>query len=163
MKRDPEIELEIQSWVDGELAPEAEQRLSQRLRDDPNLAQLAQNLRAFSQLLRTEAPTPQVPDSRDFYWSRIRRGIEAAGNPAPTPTRAPFTRWLAWLVPAGAVALTITLLLPPPSPTADPIPVTRQALTDHEVETPSSDISSLTFYAAQDGMTIVWLGKIDML
>ncbi len=169
MKRDEEFELQIQAWVDGELGPEATRLMVERVRQDPEARALADNLKAFSGLVREECPQPAVPVSRDFYWSGIRRGIEQA---SPEATRSPASaashpaRWLAWLLPLGAAAMAIALFLPS-GPTPDPeggtLVASDQALIDHEIETPSSDVSSLTFYAAQDSMTIVWLGRIDSL
>jgi anti-sigma factor RsiW len=167
MKRDEELELQIQAWVDGELGPDATRRMAERIQQDPELKALADNLRSLSHLVREECPQPSVPVSRDFYWSGIRRGIEQSSREevrASTPARP--ARWLAWLLPVGAAALALALFLPSapaPNPGGGTLAASDQALTDHELETPSPDVSSLTFYAAQDSMTIVWLGRIDSL
>ena len=167
---DHEFERRLQAWVDGQLDPTEARAVAATVEKDAEARQLAQNLRSLSGLLQTHAPEPTVPESRDFYWSRIRNGIEQADRGAERVdgwgSRQPgLLRWLAWLVPTGAAAFAAVLFLQPSNPyplgltPAIPVP----ALTDHEIETPSDEVSSLTFYASEDSMTVVWLGRIDFL
>jgi len=169
------LPLEIQAWVDGELADAHAQRVARAIEQDPEARRLAENLRAFGRTLRDHEPVRPVPETRDFYWSRIRQGIEQAertaergpSRPAPAPAFHPL-RWLAWLLPAGAAALAAVFLIHPADPFGQQLsphlPATGSTpLVNHEVETPSTEISSLTFYAAEQGMTIVWLGRVDVL
>ena len=167
--RDPSEELRLQAWVDGELDgdPAAVREVTARVDRDAGARALAGNLRAFSRQLREAEPAPTVPESRDFFFSKIRRGIEQAereSHAQPAAATSPL-RWLGWLVPVGAAALAAVLLLQPGSPVPGTLSSAEpaQALIDHEVETPSSDVSSLTFYAAKDSMTVVWLGRIDFM
>lgn len=170
-REETDPQLLIQAWIDGELEPSEARKIAARVESDPQARALAENLRAFSSLLHDHPPARAVPEPRDFYWSRIRQGIEsteaqaeAQAQPRPSATFHPL-RWLAWLVPVGAAAFAAMLFLRPmPSPdfaTMAGLPATP--LTNHEVETPSKDVSSLTFYASQESMTVVWLGTIDFL
>lgn len=170
MNQDHEFQQRLQAWIDGELDPAEAQAVAATVERDPAARQLATNLKTISALLRAEAPQPKVPESRDFYWSRIRQGIEQ-GEREKTRAQEPRThaagplRWLAWLVPTGAAALAVSLFFQPnnPFPVAVAPNPPQPALTDHEVETPSEDVSSMTFYAAEDSMTVVWLGRLDFL
>ena len=54
--------LELQALVDGELDAAAEERLRQRLGNDPEAAQLEQELQALGQLLGN-TPEPEVPNN----------------------------------------------------------------------------------------------------
>lgn len=163
--------LRIQAWIDGELEPSEARKVAARVDTDPEARALAENLRSFASLIGEHPPVRAVPEPRDFYWSRIRQGIERAeagaeaqSQPRPVTPFHPL-RWLAWLVPAGAAALAAMLFLRPVPPSdfdsIAGLPATP--LTNHEVETPSKDVSSLTFYASKESMTVVWLGRIDFL
>lgn len=177
----PELEHQLQAWVDGQLPPDEARELAARVERDPALRALADNLRSFSRLLKDHEPVRGVPDSREFYWSRIRQGIERAGAaaaPAPESERAggAWLRWLAWMVPAAGAALALVAFLSQPSPQereARPVAVAeavegpraadRGGPGNLEVESPSDQLTTLTFYSAQDAMTVVWLGRVDLL
>ena len=102
-------QLEIQAWIDGELSEHEARAAAERARLDPEARALADNLRHFSRLLRDHQPARPLPESREFYWSGIRRAIEAQ-TPRENPAPRRGISWLAWLVPAGAVALAAILL-----------------------------------------------------
>lgn len=162
---DHELSLHLQAWIDGELDAPAARRIAARVEREPELREQAERLRQVSALLRDNPPVRTVPEPRDFYWSRIRQGIERTAPTAPTASSghpgSPL-RWLGWLLPAGAAALAAILLFRPLPPMGS-AGLQSPALTGHEIDTPSGDLSSLTYYASQDGMTVVWLGRIDLL
>lgn len=170
--RSPDPER-VQAWVDGEL-PETEAReLARQLEQDPTSRALAENLRDFSRLLREHEPVHPLAESRDFYWSKIRRGIEAqeaaaARAETTTPVRVSRRRWfLPWALPAGAALLAAALYLggpgSHPSGRQTHAKANEPVMTDHEVESPSEEMTTVTFYSAQDGMTVVWLGRVDLI
>lgn len=170
----------VQAWVDGELDPADAREAARLVETDPACRTLAENLRAFSGLLRDHEPARPVPETREFYWSRIRRGIEQAERTAARPQPSPLRRWLPWLIPAGAAALAVSLMMRPPAGPSDS-PATAIAtataqdagpgagagvvptLAEHEVEAVSDQVTTLTFYSSQDAMTVVWLGQVDLL
>lgn len=174
-----ELRHRLQSWVDGQLEPAAAEEIARLAAREPEARQLTENLRQVRQLLRTHEPVRTVPESRDFYWSRIRRGIEA-GEAAAVETAAssdaPDRRWTwwRWLLPVAGAAL-VVVALRPWTPTDEVSPDTGSVtvakgpasatavVSGHEVETPSPELTSLTFYSAQDAMTVVWVGSVDML
>ncbi len=165
---------ELQAWVDGELDPGRSREVEAELARNPEARAFCDHLRSVRNVLQEHPPLRTVPDTREFYWSKIRRRIEeiekasARNNPAPQP-RSPWGnafRWLAWLVPAGAVALTAILFLR----SAGDRPVTpvdrnvaSHVMAGHQIEAPDVGLTTLTFYSAQDSMTVVWLGKADSL
>lgn len=172
----------LQSWVDGQLDPKSAQEVARWIESEPEARQLTENLRQVRRWVRDHEPVRPVPESRDFYWSKIRRGIEAAENvetsPAQTRTsakpRATATHWWRWLIPAGAFAL-LFLAFRPGAPRQENLaplaritsleaPAPRTAMVaGHEIETPSAELTSLTFYSSQDAMTVVWVGNVDLL
>ncbi|MBX3743836.1 MAG: hypothetical protein KF833_00875 [Verrucomicrobiae bacterium] len=165
----PQDQLDYQAWVDGELPEVRARALEESLPSDPDARTFCDGLRNFRDVLRHHEPTVALPESRDFYWSKIRRAIEQGGaSPAPfrSPERGSPYRWLGWLVPSAALALALVWALPKFSTRpAQPAPVAMAAtMVGHEIEAPAAEgITTLTFYSAQDSMTVVWLGRVDIL
>lgn len=164
-----ELQEKIQAWVDGELDATEAQRIADLTRSNPAAQALAQNLRGFRDLVRSHPTERPLDASREFYWSRIRQGIERAAaaetSPArPIPESRRFAaRWLAWFIPSAVVAGAALFLLRPDS---TPIPSREPqgpVLVEHEVESPLPEVSTLTFYSSNDAMTVVWVGPADIL
>lgn len=162
-----ELQEKIQAWVDGELSGPESHQIAALTRSNAEAHALAENLRGFRQLLQGHEPSRKLDASRDFYWSGIRRGIEAAERaqaPATAPRNPP--RWLTWLIPGTLVATAALFALRPGSiPNPDPASDTSRPpmIVDHEVESSLPDVSTLTFYSSNDAMTVVWVGTADIL
>ena len=108
-----ERQLELQAYLDGELSSRAARRVAEWLGRDPEAQALAAELRMTKRLLVDNEPEVTVPESGEFYWSRIWRAIEAGGT--RPPERAHALRWLfGWrrlFVPLSGVALALVLAL----------------------------------------------------
>ena len=146
--------LRIQTWLDGAL-PASETRAVERLiEQDTEARDLVAELRWTQTALRAGEVPRSLPESREFYWSKIRKAIEVAEH---SPGGSVRTGWvppvLRWLAPAGiAAALAVLLTLPilrtrPEEPWAS----------GTEIESPLSDISSFSFRSEAERMTIVWI------
>jgi anti-sigma factor RsiW len=110
MKHD--LELKLQAWLDGELPPAEAEEIRRRAASDPEAARLLAELQNIKAAFLHNEPTVAVPETRQFYWSKIERQIQrqAAARPAPGLSWAErLRRWLAPL--AGAAALATVLLL----------------------------------------------------
>ena len=110
MKHD--LELKLQAWLDGELPPAEAEEIRRRAAADPEAARLLAELQNIKAAFLQNETTLAVPETRQFYWSKIERQIqrEAAVCPASGPSWAErFRRWLAPL--AGVAALAAVLLL----------------------------------------------------
>ena len=147
---------EIQAWLDGEL-PAAEAAAMLRLtQTDPAAAQMAQELRRVRSWLAAGEMSRTVPESREFYWSKIQRAIEGRAGAATAADQARVAgwRWLRWLVPAGlAAALAVVLL------TSKPPPPQNAGLVPPEIDSPQEDQGTMTFRSDSEQMTVVWLGN----
>jgi anti-sigma factor RsiW len=106
------LELKLQAWVDGEL-PAADAEQMRRLAcADPAAARLAAELQSIKTAFAGDGQTVAVPETREFYWSKIERQIqrEGADRRAPGPWWAErLRRWLAPL--AGTAALAAVLVV----------------------------------------------------
>jgi anti-sigma factor RsiW len=145
-------QLKLQAYLDGEL-PEAEAReMANRLARDRDAVALLGELRQTRQALAGFESAIRLPESGDFYWSKIRREIERL-EPAAVATPAPVSFWAKLrraLVPAGALALlAIAGLMVVNGP---------QGLTSvPEGETALADASAFTYRDFAAGTTLVWL------
>ena len=150
-----EQQLKLQAFLDDEL-PEAEKReVAAWVARDSEATALLNELRNTRRALAGFDPELKLPESREFYWSKIEREIQAS-QPAAAPEKtAPGWHWL-WrlLIPASglavlAIAVFITERQMGVRPSSEP-----QAV---QMETELADSGSFTYRDETQGMTVVWL------
>jgi len=146
-----ETQLKVQALVDGELPAKEAAQVEALLASDARARQLAAALKATRDALRDNEPPMTVPESRDFYWSKIAKEIErleaAEARPARRPALAGLWRWLA---PAGGLAAVAALVM-----IKSAGPSLEMALT--EVHMASPDMGAMTFSDQEAGVTMIWL------
>lgn len=156
----PEQELELQAYLDGELSERAARRVAEWMAKDAEAQGLAAELRMTRTALAGHDPELAVPENRDFYWSKIRRAIEAAPPPAPEPVLGWLLDWRRYLVPLSSLALVAILA----------IGIARfSGLTGHqdpwmnltEVESLSEHITSHSFRSRSENVFVVWISPQD--
>ena len=94
----------------------------------------------------------KLPETREFYWSKIQREIERSN---PSPCRLGKESWwkpiygrFATGFAAGCALLMITFVaLKEPS----------RSFAMDEIEGTTDEMGSITFHSKQDGMTVVYL------
>ncbi len=152
-----EQQLKLQAFLDGEL-PEREAReiLSWTQRDSAAAALLVELKNTRQAMVKAE-PHLSVPESREFFWSKIEREIQRL---EPEMTSAPdisiFTALRRWFFPAAAVSvLAIAGLI-----THFNFPkVAMETVADADTPTVETTLSSgdaTTYRNASDGITLVW-------
>jgi anti-sigma factor RsiW len=134
---DWEAQLKLQAFLDGEL-PEAEAReMADKLAREPA---------GFEEGIR-------LPESREFFWSKIEREIARPEKAAPAP---PATLWMArlrrFLVPATAMALLAIAGFVATRQSGSPF-----LLGGAETETALADPGAFTYHDYASGTTLVWL------
>lgn len=153
MTRDEQLKL--QAWWDGELPESERQACAARWANDPQAQALLEELRLVQGTLRRFDETPlRVPETREFYWSRIARAIDAGSKPATAPVpatqgwRAWLTDWRRWLAPAaGVVGLAAVLLLSLPGSGPSDYP---------ELHLSQADNHATTYRDDEHRLTLVW-------
>lgn len=140
--------LKLQAFVDGEL-PEAEARVvASQLARDADAAALIAEMKFTRHALAGHEKAVRVPESRDFYWSKIRRQIEASEVGRPVPVAVPWHAKLRrFLAPATAVAVVVIAGLL----ATQPVGVVGGT------ETSLSDSGAFTYRDFSSGTTLVWL------
>jgi anti-sigma factor RsiW len=150
---DQEAQLKLQAFLDGELSETEARAMADWVTRDPQAAALLAELRQTSALMAGFETGIKLPESREFFWSKIEREIQRLEKPAPAPAATP---WLArlrrLLMPATALAL-ITIA---------GFVATRQSgphrlAAGVEIETALADTGTFTYRDYDTGTTLVWL------
>ena len=150
MKAD--LQLKLQAYLDGELPPGEAREVADRLAQNADARALLGELQNTGRALADFESEIKLPESREFYWSKIQREICRLEQPQPA---AASVSWLAaWrrvLVPAGALAVAVlaTIIIAPQLGLGRHSGEAEFALTD--------DASSFTYRDYTSGTTLVWL------
>lgn len=150
-----EQQLKLQAYLDGEL-PESEGReVAAWLAQDADGTALLGELKNTRNALKGFEPEIKLPESREFYWSKIKREIErTAPEPVVAPKASLFTWFRRALMPLGSVAaLGLVALLVINSYSSGghrPMPMTANVML-------GSDASAFTYRDDAQDMTVVWL------
>ncbi len=147
-----EFELKLQAYLDGELGAREAREVEDRARADAEAQALLSELRTTTGFLRGNEPEYKLPETGEFYWSKIERAIQTP-DPAPSGSRPWGLGWLFryWPQLSGATVAAVVLL----------------ALTSHfhllatpgwdDIENPLSETGTFCFRSEPDRMTLVWV------
>jgi len=147
-----EFELKLQAYLDGELGAREARDLEARVQTDAEAQALLAELRMTAGALRGNEPEYRVPDTREFYWSKIDRAIEAADH-SPSAPRSWGLGWLFryWPQLSGASVAALLLL----AATAHFHLLSKPGWDD--IENPLSETGTFCFRSEPDRMTLVWV------
>jgi anti-sigma factor RsiW len=156
-----EQQLKLQAWVDGELSESEARQVAALVHEHPEARDLVGELRVTKSFLVGNEPEAKLPESGDFYWSKIHRAIEREEQAA---ARLPDASWtLAWrrlMAPLSGVALIVFLSI------LSLNIFQQQSANDNasylvEVENLSDDIGSISYRSQSENMFVVYLYKKD--
>lgn len=145
---DYEAQLKLQAFLDGELSESEAREVGNRLAQDPEGATLLEELRNTRQAMAGNELTVALPESREFFWSKVQREIEraepvAVAEPPALSWAVLFRRFLA---PATAVAVVGMAMIIAFRPNGV-VPA----------ETALADPGAFTYHDYSAGATLVWL------
>ena len=146
---DYDAQLKLQAFLDGEL-PEAEtNEVANWLARDKEATALLAELRNTRKAMVGFEIEVELPESREFFWSKIEREIQRLEPVAPAREPARFLTFLRSLVaPAAAVAVLVI---------AGFIALGPKAGTSSGAETAFADSGAFTYHDYAAGATLVWL------
>lgn len=146
-----ELELRLQAYLDGELPTREADELKALLAGEPEARALLGELKFTKAALIGNEPEFKLPESREFYWSKIRREIERQERASATrPTVPEMVWWQKWLVPISGLAVAIALLLVFQKKSGP-----EMALT--EVRSGLPEMGAMTFSDQSAGVTMIWV------
>ena len=145
--------LKLQAYLDHELAPEEAAQVRDWLSMDPEAQAVFQGLRETKTLLAGNELLTKVPETREFYWSKIQREIARLDVDSERGSPSVWAKWwMRYALPFAGVALMTLVLLTITKTTSGPL-----AGYFHEIETPLEEASAITFHSQTAGMTVVWI------
>ena len=151
-------ELKLQAYLDGELSEREAREVADWIARDGNAQALLSELKLTASLVQQNEPVVVLPESREFYWSKIERAIEAEECVPAAQGSAPFfAQFRRFLAPFAGVALVLflgVLSLKLNTPGNDPF-VQHLA----EVDSLNESVSSFSFRSQSENMFVVWLSE----
>jgi len=149
---DQEAQLKLQAFMDGELSVRETSEVRDLLERNPEARALLAELRNTKAALAGNEAECRLPESREFFWSKIEREIQRSSRPArPVVSQS----WFAWfrrhLLPVSGIALVSCLLA---------LAALRSGGSSAqmgEMELNADDMSSYTYRDQQQKITMVWL------
>jgi anti-sigma factor RsiW len=102
-----DTQLKLQAYLDGELTEADAREIAQLLAHDQEAVALLAELRNTRQCLAgcERGIVIVVPESREFFWSKIERQIERETPIVRAPEKVSlWNTWRRLMVPAGALA-----------------------------------------------------------
>jgi anti-sigma factor RsiW len=147
-----EFELKLQAYLDGEMNERQAREMEARIKSTPQAGNLLAELRTTAGALRGNEPEYTVPETRDFYWSKIERAIMTADRPSPAARSSSWFGWLFRYWPQLSGATVAALLLTVGLLRFGGIPGPRE-----DIENPLDDTGTFTYRSEQQRMTLVWV------
>jgi len=149
-----DLELKLQAYLDGELGGRESSRVEDWLEANGEAQGLLAELRMIKEAMAGAELNRSLPESGDFYWSKIQRGIALVERDVQHEVEP---GWLVvlrrLLAPAAGVALVVLLTF-----------VTVRTFTSEPegaaiavVETPSEEIGAYSFRSESQNMFVVWV------
>jgi len=150
---DYDIQLKVQTYLDGELSPDESREIANLLARDREAVALLGELRNIRQALVGTEVGVSLPESREFFWSKIQRDIqvqekrEAQHQAQPVSAFSAFLHsWRRLFVPAAALsALALAAIMTLSSGSHVSL-----------VETAVADPGAFTYHDFSTGTTLVW-------
>jgi anti-sigma factor RsiW len=152
--------LQLQAWIDGELPEEEARRVQALLSTNPEAEAIVAELKTTKGFLAGNEPALRVPETREFYWSKISREIErteaaevATRTPAPAPSW--LLAWRRFLVPVSSLAMVAFLSVL----SLNLYQRAQQDPLQHLVEVENLDetIGSISYKSQSENMFVVYL------
>lgn len=151
-----EQQLKLQAHLDGELSAAEQRHVTESLGSDQEAAALLSELRNTNAALKAGEVARPLPESREFYWSKIQSQIKREARQAERKQEASAEwPWLAgfrrFIVPAAGVALAAIVA----------VVGLRHSDGSHATATATvtslEDAQAFTYHDYASGATLVWL------
>ncbi len=148
-----EEQLKLQAFLDGELDAAEAAKVQAWLAREPEARQLLAELQNTQSALSGHEAELKLPETRDFFWSKVRREIERQEQAAPGRATARVS-WLGWIrgqmLPLSGVALLAVML------SVMWTHSTGESGQPGEIELTGDEMGAYTFRDQAEKMTFIW-------
>jgi hypothetical protein len=152
-----ELQLKLQAWVDGELSDADSAKMARLAAEDSDAAGLVTALRSLKTSMSGADLPRSLPETGEFYWSKIQRQIQSETRPDSSPEPGLMARWRSFLIPlAGLAAASCVALL-----TLTQTRPLAHSATDDEFTSSDEAMETTTFRDQSSGLTVVWMQDRD--
>ncbi len=144
-------ELKLQALLDGELDAREAREVETMLAADQHATALLQELKWTKSAMLAADPALTLPESHDFFWAKIQRGIETEERlQASQVPVSSVPWWTKLLFPATGLAAMVGVLVV--------LSGSRPAVTDDALsESVSEDINAYSFHSEAEKMSVVYV------
>ncbi|MEO5802657.1 MAG: hypothetical protein ABIR24_03940 [Verrucomicrobiota bacterium] len=148
-----ETKIKLQAYLDGELSRRDARGISELLTTDNEAQSLLGELQMVKSALHGNELELKLPETREFFWSKIQREIERSVK--EEPTRVPAFAWWkpAYVRYVGGMAAACALLMISFIAFNNEGP---RKFVPGEIEG-NGEMGSITYHSNADGMTVVYL------
>ncbi len=148
--------VKLQAYLDNEVSSAEARETAAWLARDPDARQLAEELTLVKKLMAEGEVAVKLPESREFHWSKIQRGI-AQVEPRSEVRRSRAPWWARILGPVAAAAAVVLLMVASGSFDVFRLKSVAGGAQEIETEEPTDDSGAITFRSHREGMTVVWI------
>jgi anti-sigma factor RsiW len=151
--------LQLEAYLDNELPPAESKKVAEWLAVDEKARAIYEELRTTKTLLAGNELELKLPESPDFYWSKIQREINRLGtSELPEQPALLHTWWFRLTASLAGAALVMALIITMIRPQ-----VGSSGLAGYfqEIETPIEEASAISFHSQAAGMRVVWIQSQD--
>jgi hypothetical protein len=153
-----ELNLKLQAYLDGELPSRECAEMAALIEKDASARALYTGLKQTAATLKGNEIEWRLPESREFFWSKIEREIQKLES---SPAVRPVPAWLAFvrrhLAAVSGVGVAAALVLVAAFQ-MNMLPVASHDLFE-EIENPIGDSSAFSFRSESQKMTMVWISN----
>jgi hypothetical protein len=148
--------IKLQAHLDGELTGREAQQVTALIEKDAEARALFGELQQTKLWLKANEPEMRLPESREFFWSKIERDIqrlETAPAEQHTPAWALFFRRHLSAIAGTSVAAALVVFV------AFQMNVLSPSMFE-EIDNPlDDDTGSFSFRSESQKMTLVWISN----
>ncbi len=151
-----DVGIRLQAYLDGELTGREAQQVTSLIESNAEARAVFEELQQTRSWLKGNEPEFRLPESREFFWSKIEREIERL-QVGPSPSRVPtwalfFRRHLRAL---GGVTVAAALVVF----AAIQMNVVSPGGLLEEIDNPLEDVGTFSFRSESQNMTLVWISN----
>jgi anti-sigma factor RsiW len=146
-----DLGIKLQAHLDGELTGREAQEVAALLEGDVEARALFNELQQTRMVLKGNEPELRLPESREFFWSKIEREI----GREETVLAETAPRWILFLrrhlAAVGGVAVAACLVM------FALVQMSPSLL--EEIDNPLDDVGTFSFRSESQKMTLVWISN----